>query len=189
MAFGRSTLGRLRRRAEAFLHPMRQRAAQARARDGMRPGRVLFVCQGNVCRSPFAEVQFRRDIARANPLPFETTSAGFIGPDRSPPSEALAAAARRGLDLTSHRSKLLTRDLVFGATLVVVMSAQQERALCRQFGGRVPRILVLGDLDPLPIHARTIRDPWNCSAEVFDDCYDRIDRCIRALVGLLSTKA
>jgi hypothetical protein len=48
-------------------------------------------------------------------------------------------------------------------------------------------VLVLGDLDPDPIVARTILDPWNGAADVFDESYARIDRCTRMLVQLMTS--
>jgi protein-tyrosine phosphatase len=120
---------------------------------------------------------------------FETSSAGFIGPNRKSPPEALASAQRSGIDLSDHRSRLVTADLVRGSALIVVMSAEQARRIGAGFGPSAPLLLVLGDLDPLPINGRTIFDPWRGTADVFDASYARIERCVRELVSLLSANA
>jgi protein-tyrosine-phosphatase len=169
------------------MHPARRYLVSRQLSRSAQPGRVLFLCQGNVCRSPFAEALFRREIGRACADAFDTTSAGFVEPDRRPPREALAAANRMGLDLSTHRSKLVTDDLIRGSVLVVVMSRTQAYVIRhRPARPRVP-VLVLGDLDPFAIESRTIRDPWNCAADVFDDSYARIDRCVRELVRLMTS--
>ena len=168
---------------------MRRRRAEARLRANARPGQVLFMCYGNICRSPFAEFVFHREMRHLQPGLYETTSAGFIGPNRKSPGEALAAAQRAGIDLSGHRSKLVTAELVHGSALVVVMSAEQARGIRAMFGPTSATVLVLGDLDPLPIDARTIRDPWSATADVFDASYARIERCVRVLVSYMTVPA
>jgi protein-tyrosine phosphatase len=113
------------------------------------------------------------------------TSAGFVGPGRQPPSMALAVARRHGIDLSAHRSALIPSDAVRASDLIVVMSAEQETAIRRRFANVSPRIVVLGDLDPLPILERTIRDPWDGDEKAFAESYGRIERCTRELVDLV----
>lgn len=72
------------------------------------PTRVLFVCMGNICRSPTAEGYFRHHLA-ASPLAqrVRTDSAGtheyHVG--KPPDRRALAAAARRGIDISELRAR------------------------------------------------------------------------------------
>jgi protein-tyrosine-phosphatase len=72
--------------------------------------KVLFVCAGNICRSPFAEALARR-IALERGLDVEFASAGEIAldGDRCPP-DAVAVAKEYGVDLSSHRARRLTTD-------------------------------------------------------------------------------
>jgi protein-tyrosine-phosphatase len=176
----------IRRFPERLLHSRRRAAATRRVIERVTPGPVLFLCHGNICRSPFAEVRFAAEMAALPGKPYPAESAGFIGPNRGSPPAALAAAARVGVNLSAHRSRLVTADMVYQSKLVVVMSADQAAGLRSRFGEQAPPILILGDLDPLPIEARTIKDPWNCDESVFDDSYARIDRCVHALVRLLT---
>jgi protein-tyrosine phosphatase len=113
-------------------------------------------------------------------------SAGFLGFNRPPPADALAAAVGHGLDLADHRSRLMTVDLVRSADLIVVMDAAQQRLICERFGRRPADILVLGDLDPAPVQTRTIHDPVNDGREVFEEVYERIARCVRELATILN---
>src|SRR5262245_35811057 len=80
---------------ERTLHPLRRTAARRSLAEAKPFRSVLFVCHGNVCRSPFAEIVFRELAGKAG-LSSDTASSGFVGPDRSPPGAAIAAAARRG---------------------------------------------------------------------------------------------
>jgi protein-tyrosine-phosphatase len=72
--------------------------------------KVLFVCAGNICRSPFAEGLARR-LAAERGLDVEFASAGEIAldGDRCPP-DAVAVAKEYGVDLSSHRARRLTTD-------------------------------------------------------------------------------
>jgi protein-tyrosine-phosphatase len=72
--------------------------------------KILFVCAGNICRSPFAEGLARR-LAAQRGLDVEFASAGEIAldGDRCPP-DAVAVAKEYGVDLSSHRARRLTTD-------------------------------------------------------------------------------
>ena len=172
---------------ERALHPIRRAASKRLIASSVRPGRILVLCHGNICRSPYAEHALARALPGAATTAFPVDSAGFIGPDRSSPPQALEAAQRVGIDLSQHRSKLFTTELVQESSLVVVMSSQQKRGIRARFPDTVPPVLVLGDLDPLPIEDRTIKDPWKCDDAVFDQSYARIERCVRELAELLVT--
>jgi len=113
-------------------------------------------------------------------------SAGFIGPHRPSPADAIAVAQARGIDLRRHRSRLLTRRSVGSADLVIVMEAGQARAIHFQYGATKRPVLILGDLDPDPIATRAVRDPVQQPPSVFAASYARIDRCLSALTGALA---
>ena len=164
---------------DRLLHPLRRRRARDRLRDTAVTGPVLFVCHGNICRSPYAERVFLRHPATRLPA----TSAGFTGPGRHSPDTAIRVAAERSIELASHTSRLVTDALLRRAGLVVVMEPRQSLFLRSRYG--VGRALVLGDLDPGPILRRAVRDPIFQSAEVFRSVYDRIDRCVEELAVLV----
>ena len=108
---------------------------------------------------------------------------GFIRPGRPSPAEARVVAARRGVSLETHRSRVLTPESVATARLIYVMSIAQWREILSRFGADPGRVWILGDLDPQPIERRTIRDPIDQSEEVFETVYDRIDRCIAVIAS------
>lgn len=168
-----------------MLHPLRRRRAVGRLRrvGGGAPAAFLFVCHGNICRSPYAEVAFRELTARAWGVPAQVGSAGFIGPGRPAPETARVVAGRRGVDLRAHRSRLLDATMVGDADLIVVMNGMQRREIRRRYGVADGRVLVLGDLDSHRREGREIRDPLDGSAGLFERVYGRIDRCLAALAA------
>jgi protein-tyrosine-phosphatase len=154
------------------------------------PSAILFVCNGNICRSPYAAASFRTRMQKApGRRSMHIMSAGFLEPGRAPPAEVLGAAMARGIDLSEHRSRTLAPDLVREAELMFVMDPRQRRELRAQFGCHKRDILVLGDLDPQAIDRRAILDPIDRPVEFFVAVYDRIDRCIDQLVEALSEQS
>lgn len=145
---------------------------------------VLFVCHGNICRSPYAAAAFRRALPISLRAHVHIDSAGFVGPGRRAPEEAQFVAESHGLDLSAHRSQLLPTDTAATFDLIVVMEPEQLRRI-RAIYPTDLQIIVLGDLDPQPIDTRTIRDPFGQAADIFEASYSRIDRCIDKLVSSL----
>lgn len=174
---------RVRRTPERLLHPVRRRKAIEALRARPRPKTLLVVCHGNICRSPIAGALLIRELA---PLGVDVQSAGLIGFNRPPPAEAVAAAQRHSVNLSEHRSRLVTADSVRSADLIVVMDPVQRRQVCERFGRRPSDVIILGDFDPEAVETRTIRDPVEQSREVFDTVYERIARCVRELTSVLA---
>jgi protein-tyrosine-phosphatase len=170
----------LRHLPDRLLHGRRRRSAARRVAARGRPATLLFICHGNICRSPYAEASARRRLGAAT----RVESAGFIGPDRASPAEAVAAASEVGIDLTAHRSRVLTPEMLRAAGLVVVMDAGQRERLLLGRWALADRIVVLGDFDPEPIERRAIPDPVEKPVEAFRSCYARIERCVALLCGL-----
>jgi protein-tyrosine phosphatase len=175
-------LARLRSVPGRVRHALRRRQARDVLRHASPPAAVLVVCHGNICRSPFAAALLAGELAAEG---VRVESAGFVTWNRPCPPEALTVAARRGVDLSAHRSTPLTPDRVRAADLIVVMDPTQARAVRDRFG-RLPReIVVLGDLDPDAVATPAIRDPVEQGVEVFEESYARIERCVAALAQAL----
>ena len=65
------------------------------------------------------------------------------------------------------------------------MASDQARNIEGHVRADTNRVLVLGDLDPLPVQRRTIPDPWGSSDAAFDASYDRIYRCVCELARII----
>lgn len=150
-----------------------------------KPSRILFICHGNLCRSPFAAALLR-ELTDDEDREFDIRSAGFQTEIPTPPRLAIAAAAARSIDLSEHVSQSVTRTLVRDRDLIVVMEPRQRVRLQRTFRGALPPILVLGDLDPKTNEGRAIADPILADREVFDAVYARIARCVTSLAQAIT---
>lgn len=146
------------------------------------PSSILVACQGNICRSPYLAAVLEKALPEV-----PVTSGGFVSPGRAVPAEAVQLAFARGYDLSQRRSKLVTHEMVRDAELVVVMDEMQARRLVLEFRARPAQVIVAGDLDPLPLGTRRVRDPWQQPIEIFEACFDRLDRCAWTLVSSRSS--
>lgn len=182
----RGALRRVRHLPDRLLHPWRRRRARRRLASAPAPSTVLFLCFGNICRSPFAEEVFRRRVPEARADRVRVGSAGFYPEAGRPsPEEARRAAARRDVDLGDHRSRVASPPAAGDDPLVVAMDAGQARRARRSWGTPRDRTLVLGDLDPSVPERRAILDPFGRPEEVFDEVFERIDRCVAELAAVL----
>lgn len=142
--------------------------------------RVVFVCSGNICRSPIAHVLFDQQ-ARAASLRAVTVSMstlGLVGRDADP--HAVAVCATRGADLSFHRSQPVNVALLQRATHIFVME-DAHRAHLRSLGVDADRILFLGAFDPVDAR-REIEDPVGKDIATFEACAIRIERAIAAFI-------
>lgn len=169
----------IRARLVAWMHPtLRQKAREQVLGLPPRPN-LLFICLGNICRSPYAADAL---LARADAVLGTVASAGFIGPGRPSPFEAVDEAALRGVDLTGHRSRIVVPDDARDFHLLVVMEGGQATRLQEELGVPRRQILLLGDLDPVTPDRRLIPDPFGRGPAAFRDAYDRIDRTLDAFL-------
>lgn len=172
--------------SERVAHPLRRNHVIARLRELRLPTRVLFICEGNIYRSPFAAACFAKHLPEHLRSECLIGSAGFTGPGRASPADAIALAAELGMDLSAHRSSLVHAAMLADWDLLVVMNSEQERHLRLRFSVAPSRIIVFGDLDPLPIERRAIPDPWMDPERVLRVCYTRVLRCAETMAEVLT---
>lgn len=155
--------------------PAVRRRMQRAALDGIaRARRVLFVCKGNVCRSPFAE----RWLARSGR--FEIGSAGFYPlAGRQPPDTAVEAAGRLGVDLRAHRSQVLEREMAAEADVILIFDREQREGFSARFPEYLDKVHWLGALDAGG--ALEIPDPYGSAVEGFVEVYGRVQRLLERL--------
>jgi protein-tyrosine phosphatase len=88
---------------------------------------VLFVCTGNLCRSPSAAWFLARRLSEVGPYDVTVESAGTLGTVWGVPSDLLSEAASFGLDLSSHVPRRVDADTIAGADMVIGMARAHVR--------------------------------------------------------------
>jgi protein-tyrosine phosphatase len=136
--------------------------------------RLVFVCHGNICRSAIAH-----RLALAEGLPVASlglsTSTGA-----SSPEQAVAAAARAQVDMSTHRATDFKDFKVQPGDLFLVMEVRQAHALRRRLGPRDDVHVCLLGLWGSPVMPH-LHDPFTLSDAYFDTCFRRVKTAVRRL--------
>ena len=141
--------------------------------------RVLVICYGNICRSPFAAQLL------AHRLPhLEVRSAGLEARDGKPAETAARRVAHRhGIDLDGHAAHRMRAEDVRWADLILGMEGYQGAAVRRRWSEGSSKTFLLADF--LSEGPYLIRDPYGQDDEAFADVFDRIELGVDAIARLL----
>jgi protein-tyrosine phosphatase len=161
---------------------------------GERPYRIVFVCTGNICRSPMAEV-ITRALADATGLAdgstladhLEVTSAGTGPWHEGEPMHPLARTAliRAGYPDHGHVAHQVVSADLGTYELLVALDRRHQHTL-RSLGADTGRLALLRSFDPAAGAAADVPDPYYGDDEVFDQCRDMIAAGCTGLVASLA---
>jgi protein-tyrosine phosphatase len=154
--------------------------------------RILFVCMGNICRSPTAEGVFRKLVQeRAPHLQVEIDSAGthayHVGepPDR----RAIAAAARRGIDLSGLRARMVDEADFEGFDLLVAMDQlNREVLLDRSPDEYRERVRLMLEFAP-SVDVEDVPDPYYGGPVGFEHVLDLVEEASKGLLDELLARS
>jgi protein-tyrosine phosphatase len=147
---------------------------------------ILFVCMGNICRSPTAHGVMRQLLRQAGLHDrVQVSSAGTHGYHLGSPPDprSVAAAARRGLDLSDLRASAVSVERVRQADWVLVMDAQNLRDLHQLAPPALhPRIRLLTDFATVD-HAHQVADPYYGESDGFEQVLDLVQNACEGLLA------
>jgi protein-tyrosine phosphatase len=161
---------------------------------GDRPYRIVFVCTGNICRSPMAEV-ITRSLAGSTLLEDATTLAAHVqvasagtGPwHEGEPMHPYAAASLTlgGYPGERHVAHQFASSELGQTDLMVALDRRHQQTL-RGLGADPDRLVLLRSFDPNAGAAADVPDPYYGDQSVFDDCRDMIAAACTGLVASLA---
>ena len=140
---------------------------------------ILFVCSGNTCRSPMAAA-LMRSIAAEKGLAITADSAGLYATAGMGASQNAKKAMREhyGIDLSEHRSRLLTKEIAEGADLILCMTKAHEDALKKRFPGANAVLLgAWGGTD------QDVPDPFGGDEACYLLCAQQLESLLKAALA------
>ncbi|MBR2743667.1 MAG: low molecular weight protein arginine phosphatase [Clostridia bacterium] len=128
---------------------------------------ILFVCTGNTCRSPMAEVMMIELLKEKGIKGVEVSSAGTAVSFQSGASyNSIMTMAKRNIDLSSHTSRMITDGMLASADAVYTMTRSQSEFLKRMFPEYSNKVR--------PLAPRDISDPFGGDLDEYQACADEI---------------
>lgn len=137
------------------------------------PKSILMVCTGNTCRSPMAEGVLKKT---AEGMDIKVSSAGLAASAGAPPStNAVLAAAEKGVDISAHRARQLTADLTESFDLIVTMTASHKQMILAAMPDIKDKVVTLGEWSGA---GGDVRDPFGGDLDCYRRCLEQIDMLV-----------
>lgn len=147
---------------------------------------ILFVCLGNICRSPLAEAALRAEADRANlPIQVDSAGTGDWHVDCPPDKRAQAVALRNGIDISHYRGRQVTPQDFHRFDHIFALDAENLKNLrrIRPSNGKADLRLLM---DLVPGRGGTsVTDPYFGDESGFDDTWEDVTKAAMALIQLL----
>ena len=146
---------------------------------------ILFLCTGNVCRSPMAEGLFRHAVKGRGE--FRVLSAGIGAIDgQSPTPHSVQAMREIGIDISHQRSHALTSEMVRSADLILGMTHSHTDTVALLYPQASEKTFLLREFDEtLEPYEKDISDPIGGSYRIYEDCRDQIEQGIVTLLKFM----
>ncbi|HXX42464.1 MAG TPA: serine hydroxymethyltransferase [Chthoniobacterales bacterium] len=146
---------------------------------------VLFVCTGNICRSPIAEGLFRRLVGNRKDI--EVASAGVHAVRGQPPSlYAVQVCEKDGVDISQQRSQPLTAELVDHATHIFAMTGAHLETIHLLFPGGIEKTFLLREFEEAGSTVwRDVPDPIGLGRDVYEECARTIKNALPSVLSFV----
>jgi protein-tyrosine phosphatase len=146
------------------------------------PKSVLFVCFGNIMRSPMCEALLNRAVHSTFPQMCVSSAGLSAVTGREAHPWAITAAHELGISLENHRARLLTSEIVDHSDLILAMDYDNYARLVSRFPDARKKVYMLGSYQGMDSRKVEIRDPYYQGADATGHCFRILANCIDHLV-------
>lgn len=146
---------------------------------------IIFVCTGNICRSPFAELLLKK-IAKENGYPYVVSSMGTINREGyRAPQTACDIANTFGVDLSNHTSRAMNIGELLKSDIIFVMDRSHKEHLKTYYPSIIDKVHLLAPYKKGGIFRKNdVKDPFKKSEKVFQKVYSEIQEHIQRILPL-----
>ncbi|MCK4469782.1 MAG: low molecular weight protein arginine phosphatase [Desulfobacterales bacterium] len=143
---------------------------------------ILFVCTGNICRSPFAEGLLKKLMQKKGLDDIVIDSAGLLAlPGNSASGLAQKVAAEYDVDLSGHIAKSVKEDIIAGSDLILVMENSHAKDLLDAFPEAEDKVFLIRRFARFGSRDRGVADPYGLNYEAYRFCFLDIQDCVSGL--------
>ena len=144
---------------------------------------ILFVCTGNICRSPMAEYMLASRLS--DKTDWDVRSAGvFAGNGMVASRLSVETLDEIGIDMRSHRSRALGRELVDWASVVVVMTGSHRDQISTLFPDAMEKVFLLKSFDP-ECRSGDVEDPIGLPIGVYRSVRGQVESALPELISFV----
>ncbi len=144
---------------------------------------ILFVCTGNLCRSPLAEGYLNKRLKDKNISGIKVISAGTIGIEGKPASEGSVRIAREnGFDISCHRARAVTHSLVYEADLIIAMEDVHRECVAGMDPDARSKTCLLMDFSRLASPGSPVYDPYGQDYDAYRLAFEQIREGVEGLL-------
>lgn len=161
------------------------RLRRDRPKVSARARRFLFICYGNIMRSPMAAALLRRRVANDGRTVAIESAGTNARAGRSAEPRAIAAAVAHGISLDEHGATLVTEEAMRTADVVFAMDYRNETELVHRFPWAEDRIALLGAFALDGCVDASIPDPYSQDDATLEECYARLVVAVDAVARQL----
>ena len=150
----------------------------------MKKRMILFICSGNICRSPMAEYMLKQRLGRNST--WKICSAGVMaGAGISASQSAMKVLKKRGIDMSAHISRQVTRELVDEASLIIVMTIGHFEEMRMSFPDAEQKLFLLNSFNPKAKN-RDVADPMGANEDFYSEVYRQIEMALPGLIDFIN---
>lgn len=149
--------------------------------------KLLFVCIGNICRSPIAEGVMKK-LCQEHGLKWEIDSAGTSGyhQGEAPHTDSIRVCKENGIDISEQKSRPLKRNDYTDFDFIFTLADDVHKSVMDYKPENSSAEINLF-LDALyPGENKSVKDPWYGTSSDYEDVYDEIHACCKAILTQLT---